>query len=136
MADRPNGAGGPEHVWPAPRMSTLPNGSVANVYQSIQTAGPLLDAGVPVVLSIAGSDWYLDYHPSFGDVYKVRPCDPGQLDCVGHPGRARSLLGGSVSQWGEKVRLRTIRCGVRCTRSPLPFSYLSFRTYTRRVSAR
>ena len=57
MADEPNGAGGPHHVWPPPHMSTLPPGSVANVYQSMHTAGPLLDAGTPVVLSVAGSDW-------------------------------------------------------------------------------
>jgi hypothetical protein len=58
MADRPNGAGGPHHVWPPPHMSTLPPASVANVYQSMSTAAPLLDRGVPVVLSVAGSDWY------------------------------------------------------------------------------
>jgi hypothetical protein len=34
---------------------------------------------------------------------KVRPCDPDQLDCAGHPGRKKLLLGGSVSQWGESV---------------------------------
>jgi len=35
----------------------------------------------------------------------VRPCDPGQLDCdaPGHERRRELLLGGSVSQWGEKV---------------------------------
>jgi hypothetical protein len=47
MADRPNGAGGPSHVWPAPHMATLPRGAVANVYQSMRTAGPILDAGYP-----------------------------------------------------------------------------------------
>ena len=197
MADRPNGAGGSHHVWPAPHMSTLPKGSVANVYQSMQTAGttrrvqstsmvqflrcldgynmvtiwyccqrcgclqaltctctetytrtglprwltstyrhtgahtppltthapthprthvahrtpqpahrttaPLLDAGVPVVLSVASSDWYLDYHPDFEDVYKVIPCGAAQLDCSNHPHRRANILGGSVSQWGESV---------------------------------
>ncbi len=48
-------------------MADLPEGAVANVYQSMATAGPILDAGSPVVLSIAGSDWYLDYHPNFED---------------------------------------------------------------------
>ena len=33
----------------------------------------------------------------------MRPCDPGLLDCDRHPGRRSALLGGSVSQWGEKV---------------------------------
>jgi hypothetical protein len=72
-------------------------------YQSMQTAGPLLDAGIPVVLSVAGSDWYLDYHPDFASVWNVRPCDPSQLDCDAHPGRRTHLLGGGVSQWGESV---------------------------------
>lgn len=98
MANTPNGASG---VWPPPNMATLPKGSVANVYQSMQTASPLLDQGVPVVLSVAGSDWYLDYHPDFASVYKVRPCD--QLDCKTNPNRRSHLLGGSVSQWGESV---------------------------------
>lgn len=84
-------------------MRTLPPGSVANVYQSMKTAGPLLDAGIPVVLSVAGSDWYLDYHPDFAAVYTVRPCDPDQLDCDAHPGRRKHLMGGAVSQWGESV---------------------------------
>jgi hypothetical protein len=84
-------------------MSTLPQGAVANVYQSMHTAGPILDAGSPVVLSVAGSQWYLDYHPDFDTVYKIRPCDPDQLDCDNHPGRRELLRGGSVSQWGEKV---------------------------------
>ena len=44
VADRPNGAGGSQHVWSAPHMETLPKGSVANVYQSVITAGPILDA--------------------------------------------------------------------------------------------
>ena len=44
-------------------IATLPD-SVANVYQSMATAGPLLDKGVPVVLSVAGSDWYLDCQSS------------------------------------------------------------------------
>ena len=67
------------------------------------TAGPILDAGSPVVLSVAGSDWYLDYHPDFEAVYSVRPCDKTALDCDNHPGRRELLLGGSVSQWGESV---------------------------------
>ena len=103
MADRPNPAGGPQHVWPPPHMGTLPRGAVANVYQDIHTAGPLLDQGVAVVLSIASQKWYLDYHPDFETVYSVRPCDPEYLDCDSHPGRREHLLGGSVSQWGEKV---------------------------------
>jgi hypothetical protein len=36
-------------------------------------------------------------------VYTVRPCDPDQLACDEHPGRRKHLLGGAVSQWGEKV---------------------------------
>jgi hypothetical protein len=115
-------------------MSDLPTGAIANVYQSMATAGPILDAGSPVVLSIAGSDWYilthnrrllarltisvlrplihackltrhryLDYHPSFEDVYKVVPCAPSALDCASKPDRRKLLLGGSVSQWGESV---------------------------------
>jgi hypothetical protein len=84
-------------------MNTLPKAAVANVYQSMHTAGPLLDAGSPVVLSVASSQWYLDYHPDFATVYNVRPCDPSQLDCDKHPGRRERLLGGSVSQWGEKI---------------------------------
>ena len=84
-------------------MAALPEGAVANVYQSMATAGPILDAGSPVVLSIAGSDWYLDYHPNFEDVYKVVPCAPSALDCASKPNRRKLLLGGSVSQWGESV---------------------------------
>ena len=41
IADTPNGAGGPQHVWPAPLMSALPKGSVANVYQTMGTAAQL-----------------------------------------------------------------------------------------------
>ena len=74
MADRPNGAGGSEHVWPPPHMSSLPKGSVANVYQSMATAVPLLDAGVPVVLSVAGSDWYVG-----------RLCHPGRFSPTSDP---------------------------------------------------
>ena len=93
MADTPNGAGGREHVWPPPHMSTLPHDAVANVYQSMATAGPLLDAGTSVVLSVAGSDWYLDYHPDFAAVYNVRPCDAKLLDCDNpkHPLRRQHL---------------------------------------------
>ena len=64
---------------------------------------PRLDAGIPVVLSVASSDWYLDHHPDFAAVYTVRPCDPDQLDCDAHPDRRKHFLGGSVSQWGETV---------------------------------
>ena len=46
---------------------------------------------------------YLDYHPSFEDVYKVVPCAPSALDCASNPDRRKLLLGGSVSQWGESV---------------------------------
>jgi hypothetical protein len=46
---------------------------------------------------------YLDYHPSFEDVYKVVPCAPSALDCASKPDRRKLLLGGSVSQWGESV---------------------------------
>ena len=69
----------------------------------MHTAVPLLDAGIPVVLSVASSDWYLDHHPDFAAVYTVRPCDPDQLDCDAHPDRRKHFLGGSVSQWGETV---------------------------------
>jgi len=63
MADRPNGA---SPYWPPPHMRDLPANAVANVYQSMATAGPILDAGSPVVLSVAGSDWYLDCEPAAG----------------------------------------------------------------------
>ena len=41
--------------------SNLPQGSVANVYQSLQTAWQqTLPAGVKTVVSMAGDSWYLD----------------------------------------------------------------------------
>ena len=86
-----------------PDMTKLPAGSVANVYQDWQAAAPLLDAGTPVVLSIAYDDWYLDYRPTFADVYAVRPCDAAHLDCDAHPRRRALLRGGSASMWGETV---------------------------------
>jgi hexosaminidase len=91
----------PEFV--RPDMTKLPAGSVANVYQDWQAAAPLLDAGTPVVLSIAYDDWYLDYRPDFTAVYNVRPCDPTHLDCDAHPQRRALLRGGSASMWGETV---------------------------------
>jgi hexosaminidase len=104
IADTPNPAGGKEQ-WPAPHMRTLPPGSIANVYQTIGTAKAMMDGGSPVVLSVASSDWYLDYSPTFETVYRVRPCDAAQLDCRSHPEWAARglLLGGSVSAWGEHL---------------------------------
>ena len=106
MSDTPNHGGAPEHwYFPPPNMSTLPAGAVANVYQDMAAAGPHLDAGTPVVLSVAYDGWYLDGHPDFAAVYNVRPCDQNQLDCDNpkYPARRGSLLGGSVSMWGELV---------------------------------
>jgi hypothetical protein len=64
-----------------------------------------MGGGSPVVLSVASSDWYLDYAPTFETVYRVRPCDPDQLDCAAHPewAEAKLLHGGSVSAWGESL---------------------------------
>ena len=99
MSDSPNHI--PEFL--RPDMAKLPAGAVANVYQDWQAAAPLLDAGTPVVLSIAYDGWYLDHHPDFAKVYDVRPCDPALLDCDAHPRRRALLRGGSASMWGEKV---------------------------------
>jgi hypothetical protein len=79
LADTPNGAGG--GVWPAPRLSSLPPGSFVNVYQSLESAVAPLEANVTTVVSIAGSKWYLDYHPTFEEVWSVRPCT--LLNCSG-----------------------------------------------------
>eukprot|EP00039_Didymoeca_costata_P008872 m.117984 g.117984 ORF g.117984 m.117984 type:complete len:562 (-) comp14267_c0_seq2:2181-3866(-) len=98
MADTPNGAGGPLRVWPAPKMSTLPRSAIANIYQTMETAIPILNAGYKTVLSIASSEWYLDYHPDFNTIYKVRPCQ--QLNCQDHPSWKNLLLGGEVCMWG------------------------------------
>lgn len=70
MADTPNGASNCG-AWPAPTMTKFPAGTVANIYQSLGTAQNILNLGYPIVTSIAGSKWYLDYHPTFDDVYKV-----------------------------------------------------------------
>ena len=99
MSDAPNHI--PEFL--RPDMTKLPAGSVANVYQDWQAAAPLLDAGTPVVLSIAYDGWYLDSRPDFAAVYNVRPCDPTHLNCDAHPQRRALLRGGSASMWGETV---------------------------------
>jgi hypothetical protein len=97
LADTPNGAGG--GVWPAPKLSSLPPGSFVNVYQSLESAVAPLEANVTTVVSIAGSKWYLDYHPTFEEVWKVRPCE--QLNCSGHPGWSETMKGGETCMWGS-----------------------------------
>lgn len=96
VADLPNPAGS---VWPPPDISKLSNKTTfLNVYQSMSTAKATLAAGFPTVVSVAGSDWYLDYHPTFTDVWKVRPRQ--ETDCASHPGWSELLLGGEVCMWG------------------------------------
>lgn len=91
-------------------MSALPKGSVANVYQSIDTAAAIMDGGSPVVLSPYHSGWYLETWPTFEKVYSVRPCDA--LECDAHPHRRRLLLGGSVCAWGEHLHAANYDAGV------------------------
>ena len=57
MSDYPNHI--PEFI--PPKMTYLPPGSLANVYQDWQAAVAHLDAGTPVVLSIAYDGWYADF---------------------------------------------------------------------------
>jgi hexosaminidase len=93
----------PVPVFLRPDMRNLPAGAVANVYEDWQAAPPLLDAGTPVVLSIAYDGWYLDHHPDFATVYNVHPCDSTWLACDAHPQRRALFRGGSASMWGEHV---------------------------------
>eukprot|EP00040_Diaphanoeca_grandis_P007070 m.39610 g.39610 ORF g.39610 m.39610 type:complete len:671 (-) comp18249_c0_seq1:177-2189(-) len=99
MSDTPNHI----PVFLRPDMTKLPAGAVANVYQDWQAAGPLLDTGTPVVLSVAYDGWYLDGHPDFATVYNLHPCDTAWLACDAHPKRRALLRGGSASMWGERV---------------------------------
>jgi hypothetical protein len=99
LADTPNPAGG--GVWPAPKLSSLPVGSFVNVYQSLESAVAPLEANVSTVVSIAGSRWYLDGHPTFAQVWGVRPCE--QLGCSTHPGWSETMKGVRISTIGFPV---------------------------------
>ena len=97
LADPGNTARG----WNPPSISAVPSSSVFNVYQSMETAKISLAANRSTVVSVAGSQWYLDYKPDFATVWKVRPCD--ELSCDDHKGWRDHLLGGEVCMWGTSV---------------------------------
>jgi len=84
--------------------SSLPKGTVANVYQSKATADVTIGKyGMPSVLSIAGNNWYLDSQcsgynwNSWECRYTVEPTSnvtKEHLDL---------LLGGESAMWGEGI---------------------------------
>ena len=104
--------------------SNLPQGSVANVYQSLQTAWQqTLPAGVKTVVSMAGDDWYLDgecggynqnawtcvynfnVHLTPGGHHKGEPASSGSWFVP--PGASDAeralMLGGETAMWGEGI---------------------------------
>ena len=54
LADTPNGAGGPAHIWPAPQLSSLPPGSFVNV-SFVRTTASLLGIGAMVLIDGYGA---------------------------------------------------------------------------------
>ena len=86
--------------------TTLPKGTVANVYQSKQTADTTIGKyGMPSVLSIASDSWYLDSQPpgynwnSWEKRYTVEPTS----NLTAQPRYLPLLLGGEGAMWGEGI---------------------------------
>jgi hypothetical protein len=103
LADAGNAARG----WNPPNVSVLPANALFNVYQSMETAKISLSLNRSTIVSVAGSQWYLDYKPSFEAVWNVQPCK--QLGCDTAPAGFREhLLGGEVCAWGSKVDGRKV----------------------------
>ena len=76
LADAGNAARG----WNPPNVSVLPANALFNVYpESMETAKISLSLNRSTVVSVAGSQWYLDYKTSFEAVWNVQPCK--QLGC-------------------------------------------------------
>lgn len=92
-------------IWEADALQidpkSVPNGTIANVYQSLPTADKTVAAGMPTVVSIAGDHWYLDsecggYNQNAWQcIYKVEPLSPYTKQ------HTDLFLGGETAMWGE-----------------------------------
>eukprot|EP00041_Stephanoeca_diplocostata_P026639 m.721451 g.721451 ORF g.721451 m.721451 type:complete len:151 (+) comp23013_c0_seq15:1935-2387(+) len=91
--------------------STLPPGSVMNVYQSLATAWTqTIPQGVPTVVSIAGQNWYLDSEgggynqDGWTHIYSLNgPSGSWLANPAWSPAEAALLLGGETAMWGEGI---------------------------------